>query len=64
MLEVAADNLAARTLYYNAGYVQAGRRRDYYRLPDGSAVDALILHRTLPHRIGGPDVMLTGRQTP
>jgi [ribosomal protein S18]-alanine N-acetyltransferase len=45
-LEVAADNLAARTLYEQLGFIQAGRRRDYYRR-GGSAVDALLLRRVL-----------------
>ncbi len=42
-LEVSADNAAARGLYHAAGFVEAGRRRAYYRTPQGDAVDALIL---------------------
>jgi [ribosomal protein S18]-alanine N-acetyltransferase len=45
-LEVAADNLAARTLYEQLGFIQAGRRRDYYRR-GGTVVDALLLRRVL-----------------
>lgn len=45
-LEVAADNLAARKLYEQLGFIQAGRRRDYYRRA-GTAVDALLLRRVL-----------------
>ncbi|WBU64231.1 ribosomal protein S18-alanine N-acetyltransferase [Paracoccus aerodenitrificans] len=41
-LEVAFDNIAALTLYRNAGWTEAGRRRDYY----GSGVDAIIMQRS------------------
>lgn len=41
-LEVAEDNLAARALYARAGFIQTGRRKAYYRTPQGQA-DALIL---------------------
>ncbi len=46
-LEVAADNPAALALYRKAGFEQAGHRGGYYRRPDGQAVDALVLRRTL-----------------
>jgi ribosomal-protein-alanine N-acetyltransferase len=42
VLEVAADNAAARRLYVDRGFISAGRRPRYYRRADGS-VDALIL---------------------
>lgn len=42
-LEVASSNAAARALYAEAGFAEAGRRRNYYHRPDGSAEDALIL---------------------
>ncbi|MDD9716984.1 ribosomal protein S18-alanine N-acetyltransferase [Dinoroseobacter sp. PD6] len=42
-LEVAADNTAARALYARLGYAQAGRRKGYYRGPDGARQDALVL---------------------
>ena len=29
------------------GYIQAGRRRDYYHSADGTITDALILRRAL-----------------
>jgi ribosomal-protein-alanine N-acetyltransferase len=47
VLEVAADNAAARSLYAASGFVQAGWRRDYYRRA-GSLVDAQVLRLTLP----------------
>jgi len=48
-LEVAADNEAAIALYLQAGFEQAGIRRNYYGRP-GGAVDALVLRKSLsPH---------------
>lgn len=40
-LEVAADNPPALMLYRTLGFAQIGRRKDYYRRPDGHLVDAL-----------------------
>lgn len=48
-LEVADDNLAAIALYEGAGFLAAGRRKGYYRRPDGGRQDALVLRRDLPH---------------
>jgi ribosomal-protein-alanine N-acetyltransferase len=45
-LEVAADNAEARALYAVGGFVQIGRRRNYYRRP-GGPVDALVLRRAI-----------------
>jgi tRNA threonylcarbamoyladenosine biosynthesis protein TsaB len=45
-LEVAEDNIAARTLYARTGYAQTGRRKDYYDRGT-ERVDALTLTRTL-----------------
>lgn len=42
VLEVAADNAAARRLYEAAGFVRVGMRPLYYR-SGGGAIDALIL---------------------
>lgn len=42
-LEVAADNAAARALYAQAGFAEAGRRPGYYAGPDGARRDALLL---------------------
>lgn len=47
MLEVRADNTAARSLYDGAGYVLVSTRRRYYQPGD---VDALVLRKTLSHR--------------
>jgi len=46
-LEVAADNLPARQLYAECGFTEQARRKRYYLRPDGSRVDALVLHKTL-----------------
>ena len=46
VLEVAADNAAARSLYAAHGFVRAGSRRDYYRRR-GHSVDADVLRLTL-----------------
>lgn len=46
-LEVAEDNAPARAVYTRAGFAESGRRRGYYRLPEGQAVDALVLRRVL-----------------
>ncbi len=46
-LEVAADNGAALALYRQEGWSEDGRRRGYYRTPEGTQVDALLLSRRL-----------------
>ncbi len=45
-LEVDEGNAAARKLYARAGFAQVGRRKGYYRKPEGDAA-ALILARNL-----------------
>jgi ribosomal-protein-alanine N-acetyltransferase len=52
VLEVAADNDAARRLYAACGFVQVGRRPRYYRRA-ATVADALILRLRLPHEIRG-----------
>lgn len=47
VLEVAADNAAARALYAAEGFTTVGHRPLYYRRPETDAVDALILARSL-----------------
>jgi [ribosomal protein S18]-alanine N-acetyltransferase len=42
-LEVGEDNLPALVLYSRVGFKEAGRRKGYYKRPDGAAVDALNL---------------------
>lgn len=41
-LEVAEDNRGARAAYEAFGFVPAGRRRNYYRTPDGRTLDAIL----------------------
>lgn len=47
-LEVAADNDPAQRLYDRAGYGRVGQRSAYYKRPDGTRMDALILAKDLP----------------
>lgn len=44
-LEVAADNSAARALYAQCGWRQVAIRTGYYRAPDGTRRDAILLKR-------------------
>lgn len=46
-LEVSAENEAAKALYFNVGFTEAGRRKAYYATPDGTRTDALILRKSL-----------------
>lgn len=48
VLEVAADNKTARSLYAAEGFAAVGRRPFYYRRPIAAAAEALILARSLP----------------
>ncbi|SEO10698.1 ribosomal-protein-alanine N-acetyltransferase [Gemmobacter aquatilis] len=52
-LEVSAENPAAIALYARAGFTPAGRRRGYYRQPDGQKIDALVLSRPIYATEGG-----------
>jgi len=47
-LEVSAQNPAAIALYESAGFARVGRRTGYYRTPEGTRIDALVLARDLP----------------
>lgn len=42
-LEVAVDNAPALALYRSEGFEETGTRRGYYRRPDGSRVDAILM---------------------
>ncbi|MDU8909723.1 ribosomal protein S18-alanine N-acetyltransferase [Aestuariicoccus sp. MJ-SS9] len=55
-LEVAAGNAAARGLYAALGYAEVGKRRDYYRQPDGARDDAICLRKDLTqgHGLAAP----------
>jgi tRNA threonylcarbamoyladenosine biosynthesis protein TsaB len=46
-IEVAADNVAARSLYGASGFVEAGRRAGYYASRDGQRRDAIVMRKTL-----------------
>ncbi len=46
-LEVSADNAAALALYTGTGYSESGRRRGYYRSPDGRRIDAILMDKPL-----------------
>lgn len=50
-LEVAADNAAARALYETCGFEQVGQRRGYYRHPDGTSQDAIVMVRLPPQAV-------------
>ena len=45
-LEVRASNVAARHLYAGEGFVEHGRRRDYYQAP---REDAILMHWRAAH---------------
>ena len=57
-LEVACDNFAALGLYSAAGFVEIGRRRNYY-VRAGVTVDALVLARDVGRsaEIGGASAL-------
>lgn len=44
-LEVAEDNVTALNLYKSDNYSISGTRSAYYKRPDGTAVDALMMQR-------------------
>ncbi|HEV7911594.1 MAG TPA: ribosomal protein S18-alanine N-acetyltransferase [Methylocella sp.] len=46
-LEVDVENTAARALYANFGFEQAGERKPYYRTPGARLAGALVLRRDL-----------------
>lgn len=46
-LEVADDNTAAMALYQKSGFVESGRRKNYYKRADGSFADAIVMQKML-----------------
>ena len=46
-LEVASDNLPALALYTRHGFVQAGRRKAYYKRANAPPVDAVMMKASL-----------------
>ncbi len=46
-LEVAENNAAALALYRRIGYSEVSRRTGYYKQPDGSSIDALVMSKEL-----------------
>ncbi len=65
LLEVRADNAAARSLYAATGFADVGRRRRYYA--DGE--DAVLMARAAPRlgaraAFGGPRWAVAGRMRP
>lgn len=46
-LEVAETNAGAQRFYERHGYAKTGKREGYYRLPDGSRIDAVLMSRAL-----------------
>ncbi|WP_428547083.1 GNAT family N-acetyltransferase [Profundibacter sp.] len=47
LLEVAASNFAARSLYKLVGYRESGRRPLYYTPPQGEKIDAILMRKAL-----------------
>lgn len=47
-LEVAADNHGARRLYETCGFRETGKRKAYYKKPDGGRVDGVLMQGDFP----------------
>ncbi len=43
LLEVATDNMPALGLYQDLGFDEVGRRKAYYKRPDGTRQDAVVM---------------------
>jgi [ribosomal protein S18]-alanine N-acetyltransferase len=50
LLEVRPSNLSAICLYEKAGFVELGRRKNYYPSHAGSKEDAIVMQASLPLR--------------
>lgn len=48
LLEVRPSNLAAICLYEKAGFIELGRRKNYYPSHAGSKEDAIVMQASLP----------------
>jgi ribosomal-protein-alanine N-acetyltransferase len=46
-LEVAETNEAAIALYHRFGFIEAGKRKDYYASPKGAKITALVMTKSL-----------------
>ena len=51
-LEVREDNEPAKYLYNRAGFVQVGRRADYYTANDGNRRAAITMRYSLEQLVG------------
>lgn len=51
LLEVAIDNLAALRLYHRIGFETIGRRKSYYKRPNGLTIDAEIMVLNLAQKV-------------
>ena len=47
ILDVAADNTAAISLYAQFGFTEDGRRQNYYRRRDTTAIDAILMSKNI-----------------
>ena len=45
LLEVRAGNAAAIGLYRKYGFIETGRRKNYYPLPEGGYEDAILMEK-------------------
>lgn len=46
-LEVSEQNVPAIRLYLSSGYIETGRRADYYTAPNGQKTDAIMMSKPL-----------------
>ena len=46
-LEVAETNSAARALYRGSGWIEEAVRSNYYKLPDGGTINAVVMSKSL-----------------
>lgn len=46
-LEVSIENAGAQAMYRDAGFVESGRRKAYFKTPEGARIDAILMSRAL-----------------